>query len=61
MLNLPLAPAWARLLRIPRRYLLRRHPLLASMGAYAVNAQPFDLFLLLTLGLRCRRSARSGR
>ncbi|MEU4423285.1 tripartite tricarboxylate transporter permease [Actinoplanes sp. NPDC024001] len=51
VLNLPLAPAWARLLRIPRPYLYAGIVFFASMGAYAVNAQPFDLFLLLTLGL----------
>ncbi|MFU8875574.1 tripartite tricarboxylate transporter permease [Micromonospora sp. SL4-19] len=51
VLNLPLAPAWARLLRIPRPYLYAGIIFFASMGAYAVNAQPFDLFLLLALGL----------
>ncbi|BEL02105.1 tripartite tricarboxylate transporter permease [Actinoplanes sichuanensis] len=51
LLNLPLAPAWARLLRIPRPYLYAGIVFFASMGAYAVNAQPFDLFLLLTLGM----------
>jgi putative tricarboxylic transport membrane protein len=51
VLNLPLAPAWARLLRIPRPYLYAGILFFASMGAYAVNAQPFDLFLLLALGL----------
>ncbi|GAA4570345.1 tripartite tricarboxylate transporter permease [Micromonospora coerulea] len=51
VLNLPLAPAWARLLRIPRPYLYAGILFFASMGAYAVNSQPFDLFLLLALGL----------
>ncbi|MEJ3746130.1 tripartite tricarboxylate transporter permease [Actinomycetes bacterium KLBMP 9797] len=51
VLNLPLAPLWARLLRIPRPYLYAGILFFASMGAYAVNAQPFDLFLLLALGL----------
>ncbi|MCW3843148.1 tripartite tricarboxylate transporter permease [Micromonospora yasonensis] len=51
VLNLPLAPAWARMLRIPRPYLYAGILFFASMGAYAVNAQPFDLFLLLALGL----------
>jgi putative tricarboxylic transport membrane protein len=51
VLNLPLAPAWARLLRIPRPYLYAGILFFASMGAYAVNAQPFDLILLLVLGL----------
>jgi putative tricarboxylic transport membrane protein len=51
VLNLPLAPAWAKLLQVPRPYLYAGIVFFASMGAYAVNAQPFDLFLLLTLGL----------
>jgi putative tricarboxylic transport membrane protein len=51
LLNLPLAPAWAKLLQIPRPYLYAGILFFASMGAYAVNAQPFDLFLLLALGL----------
>jgi putative tricarboxylic transport membrane protein len=51
LLNLPLAPAWAKLLQIPRPYLYAGILFFASMGAYAVNAQPFDLFLLLGLGL----------
>ncbi|MGL4743091.1 MAG: tripartite tricarboxylate transporter permease [Dermatophilaceae bacterium] len=50
LLNLPLAPAWATLLRIPRPYLYAGILFFASMGAYAVNAQPFDLLLLLALG-----------
>jgi putative tricarboxylic transport membrane protein len=51
VLNLPLAPLWARLLRIPRPYLYAGVLFFASMGAYAVNAQAFDLLLLLALGL----------
>ncbi|MEV1243911.1 tripartite tricarboxylate transporter permease [Nonomuraea sp. NPDC049750] len=42
---------WARLLRIPRPYLYAGILFFASMGAYAINAQPFDLILLLVLGL----------
>jgi len=51
VLNLPLAPTWAKLLRIPRPYLYAGILFFASMGAYAVQGQPFDLFLLLALGL----------
>ncbi|HEY0358156.1 MAG TPA: tripartite tricarboxylate transporter permease [Mycobacteriales bacterium] len=51
VLNLPLAPAWAMLLRIPRPYLYAGILYFASMGAYAVNAQPLDLVILLVLGL----------
>ena len=51
VLNLPLAPAWAKLLQIPRPYLYAGILFFAAMGAYAVNGQPFDLYLLLALGL----------
>ena len=51
VLNLPLAPAWAKLLRVPRPYLYAGILFFASLGAYAVNAQVFDLILLFILGL----------
>jgi putative tricarboxylic transport membrane protein len=51
VLNLPLAPLWAKLLRIPRPYLYAGILFFASMGAYAVNGSSFDLVLLLALGL----------
>ncbi len=51
VLNLPLAPLWAKLLRIPRPYLYAGILFFSSLGAYAVNAQPFDLVLLFILGL----------
>jgi putative tricarboxylic transport membrane protein len=50
LLNLPLAPVWARLLRIPRSYLYAGILFFASLGAYAANASSFDLFLLLVIG-----------
>jgi putative tricarboxylic transport membrane protein len=50
LLNLPLAPLWARLLRIPRSYLYAGILFFSSLGAYAANASPFDLFLLLIIG-----------
>jgi putative tricarboxylic transport membrane protein len=50
VLNLPLAPVWARLLRIPRSYLYAGILFFASLGTYAANANTFDLFLLLVIG-----------
>ncbi len=49
-LNLPLAPIWAKLLQIPRAYLYAGILFFACLGAYAVNASTFDLYLLLCLG-----------
>ncbi len=51
VLNLPLAPLWAKLLQTPRPYLYSGILFFASLGAYTVNQQPFDLFLLLLFGL----------
>lgn len=39
VLNLPLAPVWARLLQIPRPYLYAGILFFASLGAYSVNFQ----------------------
>jgi putative tricarboxylic transport membrane protein len=50
VLNLPLAGLWVRLLRIPRPYLYAGILLFASLGCFAVNADPLDLVLLLVLG-----------
>jgi putative tricarboxylic transport membrane protein len=51
VINLPLAPLWARLLRIPRPQLYAGILFFAALGAYAVNQQGFDLLLLLLFGL----------
>src|SRR5687768_7142425 len=50
VLNLPLAPVWAKLLRIPRPYLYAGILFFSSLGAYANNANVFDLYLLLVVG-----------
>src|SRR5687767_6127035 len=50
VLNLPLAPIWAKLLRIPRSYLYAGILFFSSLGAYAANANTFDLYLLLAIG-----------
>jgi putative tricarboxylic transport membrane protein len=51
ILNLPLAPLWARLLKTPRPYLYAGILFFASVGAYAVNASTIDLIILLIIGL----------
>jgi putative tricarboxylic transport membrane protein len=50
-LNLPLAPVWARLLRIPRPYLYAGILVFASVGAYATDGSPMGLYLLFVMGL----------
>ncbi|MEN3298996.1 tripartite tricarboxylate transporter permease [Pseudonocardia sp.] len=51
LLNLPLAPVWAKLLKIPRPYLYAGILLFATLGTYAVNGSTVDLWLLLAFGL----------
>lgn len=51
LLNLPLAPLWAKLLQVPRPYLYAGILFFASLGAYSVSFQPFDLAILLVIGL----------
>ncbi|MFI0374134.1 tripartite tricarboxylate transporter permease [Actinomadura sp. 1N219] len=51
VINLPLAPVWARLLRVPRPYLYSGILFFAAVGAYAVGGDVLDLVLLLVIGL----------
>ncbi|MFC6355225.1 tripartite tricarboxylate transporter permease [Luethyella okanaganae] len=58
VLNLPLAPLWAKLLRIPRPYLYAGILFFATLGAYAVGLQALNIVILLVigaLGYACRR------
>ncbi|WP_214107362.1 tripartite tricarboxylate transporter permease [Acrocarpospora catenulata] len=51
VLNLPLAPLWAQVLRVPRPYLYAGIVLFAALGVYALNNSWIDLILLYLLGL----------
>ena len=51
VLNLPLVGLWVKLLRIPRPYLYAGILMFASLGSFAVNADPLDLVILLVLGV----------
>lgn len=51
LINLPLAPLWAKLLKIPRPYLYAGILFFATLGAFSVNMQVADLWLLLIIGL----------
>lgn len=50
LINLPLAPMWAKILQLPRPYLYAGILFFATLGAYSVNLQAFDLVILLVLG-----------
>ncbi|MGH3647353.1 MAG: tripartite tricarboxylate transporter permease [Micromonosporaceae bacterium] len=50
VLNLPLAPIWAKLLQIPRPYLYAGILFFASLGVYVVNGTPVDLAIMLVFG-----------
>jgi len=51
VINLPMAPLWAKLLQIPRPQLYAGILFFATLGAYSVNFQAFDLALLLVFGV----------
>jgi putative tricarboxylic transport membrane protein len=51
VLNLPMAPVWSKLLRIPRPYLYAGILFFASVGAYAVSGQVIDLIALFVIGV----------
>lgn len=51
LINLPLAPAWAKLLKIPRPFLYAGILFFATLGAFSVNGQTADLWLLLVIGV----------
>ncbi|MEV0378495.1 tripartite tricarboxylate transporter permease [Nonomuraea sp. NPDC050643] len=51
VLNLPMAPLWARVLSVPRPYLYAGIVLFAALGVYALNGTIVDLFVLYVLGL----------
>ncbi|MEU3193903.1 tripartite tricarboxylate transporter permease [Streptomyces sp. NPDC006992] len=51
VLNLPLAPVWSKLLRVPRPYLYAGILFFAAVGAYAVGGQAVDVVILLVIGL----------
>ena len=51
VLNLPLAPLWARLLKLPRPYLYSGILFFSILGSYSVNQNPTDILVLVLLGL----------
>jgi putative tricarboxylic transport membrane protein len=51
VLNLPLAPVWARLLHIPRPLLYGGILLFATVGTYGLNGSVFDVGLMYLIGI----------
>jgi putative tricarboxylic transport membrane protein len=51
VLNLPLAPMWARVMLVPRALLFGGILVLASVGAYGLNRSMLDLALLYGVGV----------
>lgn len=51
LLNMLLAPVWARLLFIPQHYLYAGITVLAMLGVYATSSSYVDLYLLVGLGV----------
>lgn len=51
LINLPLAPVWAKLLKTPRPYLYAGILFFAVLGAFATDLQPFSVILLAIIGV----------
>jgi putative tricarboxylic transport membrane protein len=51
VLNLPLAPLWARLLKIPAPYLYGGILVFATLGTYSLNNSVFDVGLMYLIGV----------
>ncbi|WP_062225755.1 tripartite tricarboxylate transporter permease [Aureimonas frigidaquae] len=51
VLNLPMAPVWVKLLKVPRPWLYGGILLVACMGAYTLNNNIVDVVILLVVGL----------
>ncbi|MCL6499178.1 MAG: tripartite tricarboxylate transporter permease [Firmicutes bacterium] len=51
ILNLPLIPLFVRILDIPARYLMPAIGMFAAVGAYSVNSQVSDVWLVLLFGI----------
>ena len=51
VLNLPLAPVWARLLEIPQPLLYGAIVVFATVGSYSLNNSVFDVCLMYGIGL----------
>lgn len=51
ILNLPLAPMWAKLLLIPRHYLYAGIAVFCALGVYATSPSVVDLLLVLGIGI----------
>lgn len=51
ILNLPFAPLWAQLLKIPKNYLYAGISVFAALGVYASSASIVDLIFMLGLGI----------
>ncbi|WP_067968079.1 tripartite tricarboxylate transporter permease [Nocardiopsis trehalosi] len=50
VINLPFAPLWARLLRLPRRHLYAGLVVFATVGVYAAKGSVFEVGLLYAVG-----------
>ncbi len=51
LINLPLVSLFVRLLTIPQQYLIPMIAVLAFIGVYSVVGNPFDLYMMIGLGV----------
>lgn len=60
VLNLPFAPLWAKLLKIPQHYLYAAIAVFATLGAYAAKLAISDIVLVYVVGLLAFLLRRTG-
>lgn len=51
VLNLPLIPMWVQVLRVPGRYLYPIILMFCLIGAYSINNNVFDVFVMIIFGI----------
>ena len=51
VLNLPLIPMWVQVLKIPNKYLYPLILLFCLIGAYSINSNVFDIFVMIIFGV----------
>ena len=51
VMNLPLIPLWVQVLRIPERILYPLIILLCVIGAFSINNNVFDIFIMIIFGV----------
>ena len=50
-LNLPLAPVWAKITKVPNKYLFPIITIICMLGVYSLNYNMFDILVMIGIGI----------